>query len=103
MRVTWTGALRSARAANRPARPPPTITTRREPDASAMGHPDLPCPYGLCGPRCHRGRTEASGHRPDHGIAGDGLLTLPMWLIPGRRCHRPGVPEYDDGTRAAGD
>src|SRR5215469_13431101 len=37
-RVTWTGALRSARAANKPASPPPTITTRREPDASVMAH-----------------------------------------------------------------
>src|SRR5215467_1990503 len=36
MRVTCTGALRSARAANRPANPPPTITTRRDPDVSVM-------------------------------------------------------------------
>ena len=29
------------RAANRPANPPPTITTRREPDVAAMARPDL--------------------------------------------------------------
>src|SRR5262249_43012732 len=34
--VTCTGARRSARAANRPANPPPTITTRRDPDVSVM-------------------------------------------------------------------
>jgi hypothetical protein len=45
-----TGAFRSARAANRPASPPPTITTRREPDASAMAHPVLPLPGSVFGP-----------------------------------------------------
>ena len=34
IRVTGTGARRSARAANRPAKPPPTITTRRRPSWS---------------------------------------------------------------------
>src|SRR5215475_13813872 len=40
MRVTCSGAF-SRRAANRPANPPPTITTRREPDVAAMARPDL--------------------------------------------------------------
>src|SRR2546429_294232 len=58
MRVTDTGARRSARAANSPPKPPPTITTRRaarSPALSAMSSPrsarlagqvmpgDLPC------------------------------------------------------------
>src|SRR5215475_9187633 len=40
MRVTCSGAF-SRRAANRPAKPPPMITTRREPDVAAMARPDL--------------------------------------------------------------
>src|SRR5215468_568916 len=48
MRVTWTGARPSLRAANRPANPPPTITTRWEPDVAAMARPDL---FVLYGPR----------------------------------------------------
>ena len=47
MRVTWTGARPSLRAANRPANPPPTITTRREPDLAAMARPDLSFCDGL--------------------------------------------------------
>ena len=39
MRVTWTGARPSARAANSPAKPPPTITTWREPDAVVIAQP----------------------------------------------------------------
>src|SRR5215471_88923 len=40
MRVTCSGAF-SRRAANRPANPPPMITTRRGPDVAAMARPDL--------------------------------------------------------------
>ena len=39
MRVTWTGARRSTRAANSPAKPPPMITTRRWLSWSFMARP----------------------------------------------------------------
>ena len=42
MTVICTGARCNARTANNPAKPPPMTTTLREPDASAMAHPDLP-------------------------------------------------------------
>src|SRR2546423_5594010 len=39
MRVTWPGARASILAANRPAKPPPTITTRRAPAPVVMSSP----------------------------------------------------------------
>src|SRR5262247_2315754 len=72
MRVTCSGAF-SRRAANRPANPPPTITTRREFDVAAMAHPDPSVvSHGLRALDGHRGRATARGHRPDEGIAGIG-------------------------------
>src|ERR1700733_14581427 len=57
-RVTATGARRSARAANSPAKPPPTITTRRGPAWSGMtctsssgSHAAAAIPHGSCSPR----------------------------------------------------
>src|SRR5215468_7955257 len=72
IKVTCTGARPSARAANRPANPPPTITTRRESDVAAMAHPDPSVVAWCSGLDAHGGRATARGHRPDEGIAGIG-------------------------------
>src|SRR5215831_17977790 len=91
MRVTCSGAF-SRRAANSPAKPPPTITTRREPDVAAMAHPDLSLPLvrssGLDG---HDDCASARGHHPDEGIAGTGA-----------RSARPSSLRRGDAERPSG-
>src|SRR6516164_9456685 len=79
LRAGWHGRrwrMLHVRAANRPANPPPTITTRREPDVAAMAHPDLRYLVRSSGALMVMMST-----RKPAGIA-------PMWVLPALACPR---------------
>src|SRR5262249_19694920 len=84
-RVTSTGARRSARAANRPAKPPPMITTRRRPSWSFMARPTS-CSARTCGSACRVVPGVPVGQQPV------GLLGTPAAL--GVGVHRHHVTEH---------
>src|SRR5690348_5286234 len=86
MRVTWTGARPSARTANRPAKPPPMITTRRWLPWSLMARPASLVVSGTGGSACRVVPGVPVGEQAVRFLGPPGA--------PGVRVHGHGIAEH---------